>query len=215
MNVDLLFSDLDKGTTEVDNHNKEECKYQPSTIPKGYQWCKDCCGLTRHVPHERSYNGPKCEICGDYNYNGEGCTNCGWWDDNVVDGPGHQDVVLHQEGCHFHPNWMINEVSEDAVGFIPAHMSYAVDTASSFFRNNFYDEFYGYYAGPKTCHPGTALRRAYHDAMKEDNCGCPSSRIIYNINTWGHWSSQDYWGEWSGGCTIRCPICGQVFDYEW
>lgn len=176
-------------------------------IPKGYKWCSDCNALTPH--RGGKWGTDECIICGNIIHNvGMECPNCGWEDDS--DSPFEQEIILHYEGCHL---GALND-EDNFMGTIS-------DKVLSGFRK----QFLGKYERSTWILPrGEIPYREYQRRLdlfrqaKEMKCGCPRY-IVYNqpwiISSWSSpYYSMDCINAVAFGAKIRCPICGEIFEWE-
>lgn len=174
----------------------EQCQ-NIAQIPDGYLWCSNCDLLT---PHEECDPCPYqvCKVCGEKNWL-DGCPNCGWMDERITDTPAELEIIAHHPGCHFHENWHFEYTN--LVGQ-PFDDNYTNSTVFDFFQDNDFP------------HHNPRVILEIRSKMCDD-CKCPRYIVFDHLNTWGHWHHQNRDGEWESGMNVRCPKCGETFNYEY
>jgi hypothetical protein len=159
-------------------------------IPKGYAWCMECSALT---PYNKNTYGHKCIVCGFSSYSIELCPNCKWSAEELLTGPTTHQVHIHPPGCH------CSDESENDM--FPKSYSHAHDIALGFYKEN--DISFHF------IHPLNKRNVA---------CGCPEVTIYTGLNILSHWESpghgMDCYNHLEWGGTIRCPVCGCIFEYS-
>lgn len=182
------------------------------TVPEGYKWCPECRALTPHSKGEHSWSSLRCVICGSAHYSPSyDCPNCGWEPDSD-DMVGEQTIILHNKGCHCDPeqngddafcgSWakkIAHEFQQDWMKPFPHRGSYSLPK-----DKEWYDGF-------------ARLDKQWWKAYKVE-CGC--ERVVIYHQPWAF----DNWihSTWNDACSnphvfggkYRCPICGEIFEWE-
>jgi hypothetical protein len=162
-------------------------------IPNGYAWCMECSALTPHI--EDKY-GKACMVC-EMSLSGiDACPNCEWSAEEILSDPTVNHVQIHHPGCH-----CSYESDESENDVFPESYSHAHDIALGFYKEN--DISFHF------IHPLNKRNVA---------CGCPEVTIYTGLNILSHWESpghgMDCYNHLEWGGTIRCPICGCIFEYS-
>lgn len=159
------------------------------TIPPGYRWCRECDALTPHNQPKGMY-AHYCVVCRCPSSYGAECPKCGYSAEDTAEQEIEYEVILHHPGCHYE-----EDTDEESDLWKLGYRSWARATYDMFFRKYFWE-----------------FRVTNRRDMEEIKCGCPRVTVFPNLHIYGHWAQQYYDGDWNVGATIRCPICGTVFE---
>jgi hypothetical protein len=184
---------MSSGDFEFDNSDRVEDHI--IKIPNGYRWCQNCEALTPHEPSSLfdcdCVVCCNCVICGNSGSNLLSCPTCGYEED--AEGSGEQEIQIHGAGCHYHENYA-DELGE----------AYPIKLARRFSSHEYY------YVSPQ-------FRRLFESNIYQ-KCNCRKVKIYRKPWVYGQWSrpydTLDCWNAVEFGYTVRCPICGIIWEEE-
>jgi hypothetical protein len=183
---------------------------QVKEIPEGYLWCHNCQALTPHQKEGKTYRTDTCIVCGEQDYRTYACDNCGWSTEGEE--PLEDKVVAHHDGCHMNQQDEENEY----IFWISHGTALLKSMYEQWFRG--YDRVSWLLPRDKKEYDRYQQRRNNYIQFQNMECGCPRYTVYRQPWVLSHhcnsYPSMDCSNALEFGETIRCPICGNIFEWE-
>jgi hypothetical protein len=196
---------VDLRPTDAPSHDEQGLV----TIPKGYRWCANCRALTPHDTDKLFSGHLRCIVCDEADYGSYRCDRCGYELGEEEWTKPFRWVTIHHPGCHFQP---YTEDEQEEFESSPLAFLYSFSTS---YANKLAADFFDTL---KDWRGFLTLQGKIWKNNLLTHCFCPRVKVYTNLHVFGNWEksvySQDCSNAMEFGCTVRCPVCGYLFEVE-